>query len=396
MRKTLFSLCLTLLATVLMAQEETTPWQYFHEHGNYISTGMANLIIAPDAVSSALGDAGVASEPDANSSHWNNAKYAFAQSPYGITTTYTPWLRNLGVNDMKLLYLSGYGKINNRSALAASLIFFSLGETQHTSADGTVLGQFNPNEFAADITYAMKLSDNLSLGATGRFIRSDLTQGMSIGATTTKPATALSADIGLYYQTAIDQNQTFAAGLHISNLGSKLRYSDDDTESEFLPANLRLGARYTLLPDKYNKISFLFDINKLLVPTPPLFDEDGNPLGNSPYTSLSDYRMTGSIQGAINSFFDAPLGIREELAECTLSAGAEYWYQETFAGRIGYFFEPNTKGGRQYLTLGIGLKYNIFDIDFSYLLPTKALSQSPLANTIRISLTANLGKKNKF
>ena len=393
MRKLINSLCLLLLATSIMAQEDLTPWQYVKEYGNYISTGMPILSISPDAVSSALGDAGVASEPDANSTHWNNAKYAFAEHKSGISTTYTPWLTNLGVSDMTLLYLSGFMKINDRSAIAASLIYFSLGDIENTNEMGDVLGQFHPNEFSFDLTYAMKLADHLSLGATGRFSRSDLTQGQNIGGTSTKAANALSADVGLYYQTNIDQKNEIAAGLHISNLGSKLRYSDDDTESEFLPANLRLGARYTLRPDEYNKISFLLDANKLLVPTRPIVGEDGEIAFGDVYADMNDYYQTGSIQGAINSFFDAPAGLREELAEFTLSAGAEYWYRETFAGRLGYFFEPDCKGGRQYLTLGLGLRYNILQLDFSYLLPTVAVNKNPLSNTIRISLTVNFGKK---
>lgn len=395
MRKAITSLCIMLFATAAMAQEELTPWQILLERGgNYISTGMPILQIAPDAISSALGDAGAASEPDANSTHWNNAKFAFVENKYGISTTYTPWLRNLGVSDMNLLYLAGYNRINDRSTVAASLIYFSLGQIDWTNVTGDVLGEFHPNEFAFDVTYAMKLADNLSLGATGRFSRSDLTQGRNVEGATTKAATALSADIGLYYQTAFDQQNEFAAGLHISNLGSKLRYSDDDNESEFLPANLRLGVRYTYEPDQYNKINLLFDVNKLLVPTPPLRDEDGNLISDY-YTSMSDYTQTGAIQGAINSFFDAPCGMREELAEITLSAGAEYWYQETFAGRLGYFYEPSVKGGRQYLTLGLGMRYNMFNIDFSYLLPTTAVNNNPLSNTMRISITANLGAKTK-
>lgn len=394
MRKLFTSLCIMLVAINMMGQDPFNPWQYVQENGNYISTGMPILQIAPDAISSAMGDAGVASNPDANSTHWNNAKFAFADNKYGISTTYTPWLRNLGVSDMNLLYLAGYGKINERSALAASLIYFSLGEIQHTGETGEDLGTFFPNEFAFDLTYAMKLADNLSLGATGRFSRSDLTQGQTVGASTTKAANALSADIGIYYQTQIDQRNEVAAGLHISNLGSKLRYSDDDTESEFLPANLRFGARYTMKPDEYNKINFLLDFNKLLVPTPPIKDEDGSWVSGA-YTDINDYRMTGSIQGAINSFFDAPGGLREEMSEFTISAGAEYWYQETFAGRLGYFYEPGVKGGRQYLTMGLGLKYNIFDIDFAYLLPTAAMANNPLSNTIRISLTVNLGNNKR-
>lgn len=396
MRKLFTTLCMALLSTSLWAQSNNQS-NYAGQSKNYISTGMPILLVAPDAISSAMGDAGVASNPDANSTHWNNAKFAFVEDKMGFTTTYTPWLRKLGVSDMNLLYLGGYRQINGRSTIAASLTYFSLGELNHTDESGEDRGTFFPNEFAFDVTYAMKLGDNLSLGATGRFIRDDLTQGLDVQGQTTKAANALAADIGLYYQTTVDQHQSVAAGAHISNLGSKLRYSDDDTESEFLPANFRIGGRYTFEPDQYNKINVLVDLNKLLVPTPPVQveNEDGTISYRGKYENMADYNMTGSIQGAINSFFDAPGGIAEEISEFNLAIGAEYWYQETFAGRIGYFFEPDSKGGRQYLTLGMGVRYNFLNFDFSYLLPTTLLANNPLANTIRISISANFGVKKR-
>ena len=359
---------------------------------NYIPTGMPILQIAPDAVSGALGDVGAATEPDAYSNHWNNAKLAFAANEISISTTYTPWLRKLD-NDMNFLYLGGYKRINNRSAVGASLTFFSLGRIDHTGIDGEDLGTFNPNEFAFDVTYAMKLSDNLSLGATGRFVHSDLTQGLNVEDQTTKAANGLAADVGLYYQQPIDKNQSFAIGLNISNLGSKLSYSDDDTDNEFLPANIRLGGRYTYEVDDYNKLNLMLDLNKLLVPTPPIMGQDSTYSGY--YTNLADYHQTSSVLGAIQSFYDAPGGLVEELHEITVGAGAEYWYANTFAARIGYFYEHKTKGARQYLTLGIGVRYNIMVFDLSYLIPTANFSNNPLANTLRVSLTLNFNNKKK-
>ncbi len=352
---------------------------------------MPILLIAPDAVASAMGDAGVASTPDAYSAHWNNAKYAFINNKGGISTTYTPWLRNLGLSDMNLLYLAGYYGINNRSTLAASLTYFSLGDIQHTDEEGTDQGTFMPNEFAFDVTYAMKLSDNLSLGASGRYIRDDLTNGQDVERQTTKAANSLAADVGLYYQKDIDQKQTMAAGVNISNLGSKLSYSDDDTQNEFLPANLRFGGRYTYNADDFNKISVLLDFNKLLVPTPPQLNEETGEYEGK-YENMADYRSTGSIQGVFNSFMDAPGGFKEEFSEIALSVGAEYWYANTFAARAGYFYEHENKGGRKYITLGIGMKYNIFVFDLAYLIPTSDFSNNPLANTIRISLALNFAK----
>lgn len=357
---------------------------YTGQQNNYISTGMPILLIAPDAVSSALGDAGVASTPDIYSAHWNNAKFAFINGDIGISTTYTPWLRNLHVGDMNLLYLGGYYRINERSTAAASLTYFSLGDIDHTDNEGNIIGTLHPNEFAFDATYALKLTDNLSLGASGRFILSDLTNNATVedgsGHTATNAAKSLAADVGLYYTKDIDADQSFALGMFISNLGAKLSYSDDDNNKEFLPANIRIGGRYTNVLDEYNKISILLDANKLLVPTPQ-FNNDTNQI---------NYNNIGVIAGALQSFYDAPGGMGEELHEIQLSTGVEYWYAETFAVRAGYFYEHETKGGRQYVTLGAGLRYSIFSFDMSYIVPTTKISTHPLAHTVRIQLSVDL------
>ena len=356
---------------------------------NYISTGMPILLIAPDAVSAALGDAGVASTPDAYSAHWNNAKFAFIENQAGISTTYTPWLRKLQVGDMNLFYLGGYYRINNRSTAAASLTYSTLGDIDMTDIDGQKINTLHPNEFAIDATYALKLTDDLSLGATGRYMRSDLTNGQTIndgsGNTATQAANSLAADIGLYFQKGIDNNQEYALGLFISILGAKLSYSNDDNDKEFLPANLRFGGRYTNRIDNYNKISVLLDFNKLLVPTPP-YTKDGVTYPSRYANNYAEYNNIGVIQGAIQSFYDAPGGFSEEMHEVQISTGAEYWYAETFAIRAGYFYEHETKGGRQYATVGFGIRYNYFSGDFAYLIPTTTVSTNSLANTIRISI----------
>ena len=356
---------------------------------NYISTGMPILLIAPDAVSAAMGDAGVASTPDAYSAHWNNAKFAFIEGQAGISTTYTPWLRKLKVGDMNLFYLGGYYRINDRSTAAASLTYFTLGDIDMTNIDGDKINTLHPNEFAIDATYALKLSDNLSLGATGRYMRSDLTNGQTIsdgsGNTATQAANSIAADIGLYLQKGIDKSQEYALGLFISNLGAKLSYSNDDNDKEFLPANLRLGGRYTNRIDEYNKISVLLDFNKLLVPTPP-YTKDGVTYPSRYANNYTEYNNIGVIQGAIQSFYDAPGGFAEEMHEIQISLGAEYWYASTFAFRAGYFYEHETKGGRQYATVGFGIRYNYFSGDFAYLIPTTKVSTNSLANTIRISI----------
>ena len=376
---------LTIL-TILVALSGAAFAQYSEtgQSSNYISTGMPILLIAPDAVSGALGDAGVASTPDAYSAHWNNAKFAFIDGTMGISTTYTPWLRNLKVGDMNLLYLGGYYRINKRSTVAAGLTYFTLGDMDHTDVDGNKLMTIHPNEFAMDVTYALKLNDHLALGASGRFIRSDLTNGATVedgsGHTETHSANSLAADIGLYYQDTIDKEQSIGLGAFISNLGAKLSYSDDDNDKEFLPANLRIGGRYTNRLDDYNKINILLDFNKLLVPTPAWQND----------TTQVNYNNIGVIQGALQSFGDAPGGLSEELQEVQISAGAEYWYAETFAARLGYFYEHESKGGRKYITVGAGVRYNIFSFDISYLIPTTKISTNPLANTVRIQLTVDL------
>lgn len=353
---------------------------------NYISTGMPILLIAPDAVSSGMGDAGVASTPDAYSAHWNNAKFAFTESLTGVSTTFTPWLHNLGAGDMNLLYLGGYHRLGSRGTVAASLTYFSLGDIDMTDIEGNKVTDLHPNEFAVDATYALKITDHLSLGATGRFMRSDLTNGQTIndGSTnsTTRAANSLAADVGLYYQNDIDKEQSFALGAFISNLGAKLSYSDDNNNREFLPANLRVGGRYTNKIDEYNTLSVLLDLNKLLVPTPHFRTYSYDSI-----QSLADYNRISPVAGALQSFADAPGGLSEELQEIQISAGAEYWYAETFAVRAGYFFEHQNKGGRQYATVGLGLHYNIFSFDFSYLIPTARLSTNPLSNTIRVQLS---------
>jgi len=355
---------------------------------NYISTGMPVLLIAPDAVSAAMGDVGVASKPDAYSAHWNNAKFAFVDNDMSFSTTYTPWLRKLGIADMNLLYIGGYKRINNRSTVALSMTYFSLGDIESMNEEGVETGNMHPNEFAVDVTYAMKVADNLSLGASGRLNHSDLTNGQDVGTQTTKAANSLSADIGLYYQKTLSSTQEVALGAFISNLGAKLSYSDDDTENEFLPANLRVGGRYSHQIDEYNSVSLLLDLNKLLVPTPPKQKTDETKAEYS--ARYAEYKKMGVIQGAIQSLYDAPGGFSEKLQEIQLSVGGEYWYNNMFAARLGYFYEHENKGGRQYATVGFGIRYNFAGFDFSYLIPTTKIDNSPLAHTIRISLTINL------
>ncbi len=349
-----------------------------------ISTGVPLLLIAPDSRAGALGDLGAASTPDANSIHWNAAKLSFMEKNAGLTFTYSPWLKEI-VSDIKLMYLSGYYRINELSTIGASLTYFSLGSIDFFSEEGVATGTYKPNEFAFDLAYSMKLSDNFSLSLTGRYIRSDLTQGQNVGSTATHAANAGAADIGVYYQNVIEGNlpSEYALGAQISNLGSKISYSDN-MESAFLPANLRLGGRYTMNFDKFNSLSVMADFNKLLVPTPAVYSDDGTQILAGMPSNV------GVLQGAIQSFYDAPGGFKEELQEISLSVGVEYWYNKILAVRAGYFYEAENKGARQYLTLGAGLRYNVMGLDISYLVSTSALNNNPLKNTLRVSLSFDL------
>lgn len=389
MKKTLIAILLATFASTGFAQlnnpNANVDWLTGKvENGNrIISTGVPLLLIAPDSRAGAMGDVGAASRPDANSIHWNAAKLSFMEKQAGLTFTYSPWLREI-VSDIKLMYLSGYYRLDERNTLGASLTYFSLGSIDFFSEDGQATGTYKPNEFAFDVAYSMKLSENLSMSLTGRYIRSDLTQGQNVGTTSTHAANAGAADLGLYYQNKIDLEMPsqYAFGIQISNLGSKISYSDN-MESSFLPANLRIGGRYSMDFDQFNNLSVMADFNKLLVPTPPVYDNEGNIFaGKDP--------NVGVLQGAIQSFYDAPNGLKEELQEISMSLGLEYWYNKILAVRAGYFYEAKNKGARKYLTLGAGLRYNVMGLDISYLISTSSLNNNPLKNTLRVSLSFDL------
>lgn len=348
-----------------------------------ISTAVPFLNITPDARGGALGDLGVATSPDIFSIYWNSAKYAFLDKKYAIGLSYTPWLRKI-VNGINLSQLVGFYRLNDRQVFAASLRYFTVGSITLTNELGEELAQVRPNDFAFDATYAMKLGEHFSGSIALRFIYSNLTQGFSQGGIDFKPGIAFAGDLGFYY-TQQFQNLDVSAGLFLSNLGSKISYSSALTPS-FIPANMRFGGVVGYNLDDYNKISFGLDINKLLVPTPPIRDENGNIIAGKDIANMS------VISGMIHSLYDAPLGFKEKIREFTLSTGLEYSFNNMFFGRFGYFYESPYKGNRQYMTAGVGLKYSAFDFDFSYLIPINKIS--PLAGTVRISLAITLGGKN--
>jgi len=363
------------------------------EESNPITTTVPFLLIAPDARSGALGDAGVSSSPDVFSQHWNPAKYPFSTNNMGFSVSYNPWLKKL-VNDISLMYITGYGKFNENQVISGSILYFTLGQITFTNEYGNTIGDFKPNEFAIDLAYSRLLSEEFSAGVTGRFINSNLTQGQNVGTTATKPGRSVAADVAVYYQKKIKINKqkdaTIAAGLNISNIGAKMSYTESKTKRDFIPTNLRFGPSITFDIDQYNSVSFMIDINKLLVPTPPIYDTSNTIIDKGKSTDV------GVVTGIFQSFSDAPYGFKEELHELMYSFGTEYWYNKQFALRGGYFYEHKFKGNRKYFTLGAGLKYNVFGLNFAYLIPVE--QRNPLENTLRFSLLldfGNLKKQNK-
>ena len=354
---------------------------------NTITTAVPFLLISPDSRSGAMGDVGVATSPDATSMHWNPAKMSHTEDNIGISVSIVPWLREL-VPDINLQYIGGYYKLNNNEAIGYELRYFSLGDITFTDNTGNVIGQYKPNEFAIGSGYSRKLSRNFSIAISGRYIYSNLTGGQSAGGTETVAGKSIAADVAAFYTKDIriaKQDSDLSIGMNISNIGNKISYTETVVR-DFIPINLRLGTDLTTNFDQYNKMSFALDFNKLLVPTPPLYNEDGDIIaGKDPEVSV--------VSGIFQSFGDAPDGFREEMREINISAGVEYWYDNQFALRAGYFHEHDTKGGRQYLTFGSGVKYNVFALDFSYLVSTSNIGgTNPLANTMRFTLIFDLGK----
>jgi len=354
---------------------------------NTITTAVPFLLISPDSKAGAMGDVGVATTPDANSIHWNPAKLAFVDDDMGFSMSYVPWLRAL-VPDINLSYLAGYRKLNDNEVIGLELRYFSLGDITFTDILGTTIGQYKPSEFALGTSYSRKLSDNFSLAISGRYIYSNLTGGQSAGGIPTVAGQSIAADIAGYYTKPIrlaGRNVDLAIGGNISNIGSKISYTETAVQ-DFIPINLRLGTAIGTEFDDYNKMSFAFDINKLLVPTPPVYNNEGEiTIGQDPNVSV--------VSGIFQSFGDAPGGFGEEMREINYSIGTEYWYANQFAIRAGYFFEHDTKGGRKFFTFGSGVKYNVFALDFSYLInASRSINgNNPLANTMRFTLVFDFG-----
>mgnify|MGYP006139771949 FL=1 len=356
-----------------------------------ITTAVPFLNFAPDSRHSAMGDVGVATSPDANSAHWNAGKLAFIKEDLGFSLSYSPWLGKL-VNDMSLNYLSGFKKIDENSAWGFDVRYFNMGDIELTDGRGNPIGEFNPRDIAIGGTYSRKLSQNLGLGISARFIHSNLSGSISsVGGAEARPGTGVGADIGLYYQkpTLIGSKEgTWSWGITMTNLGPKITYNSAE-DLDYIPTNLRIGTAYKINFNELNSLTFILDANKLMVPTPPIYrtnqdgtlatDENGNLIiasGQDPNRAL--------ISGMFGSFSDAPGGFQEEMSEFTVSFGMEYLYTQKFALRTGYFYEDKTKGGRRYFTMGLGFNMKRLGLDFSYLVPQ--VQNHPLAETLRFSL----------
>lgn len=344
--------------------------------------------IAPDARAGGMGDIGAATDPDAVSQYWNPAKYPFAISRAGIALNYTPWLRQL-VSDIDLAYLAGYYRIGDYSAVSASLRYFSLGEVFYDNSEMTL----NPYEMSLDVAYSIMLSEKFSIAAGVRWIYSDLTYNYS---DTSSPGSAFAVDLAAYYQNYVNIGERecqLGLGLDISNIGSKINFGGDEN-SEFLPANLRLGASLMVPIDEYNRFSVAVDANKPLVPTMPV-KEDGETDEDFVTRKQKDYYDVSPISGIFKSFGDAPGGFKEELQEIRWSVGAEYVYNDKFALRAGYHHESENKGNRKYFTVGAGFKMNVFSLDAGYVIATA--KSNPLDQTLRFTLSFDMdGMKDLF
>jgi Type IX secretion system protein PorV len=373
---------LCMLTTAVAVKAQT----YTGKPINVVTTAVPFLRISPEARAGGMGETGIATIADANSSFWNLAKTPFNTSNAGITLNYTPWLKRLGLNDVYLATASGYYKLDELQAFSLGLRYFSLGKIQFTDGLGNDFGSSNPREVAIDLGYSRKLSEKIGLGVAVRYINSNLAGGQTINGTTYKAGSTVAGDLSFYYNGANTGGEGWSFGATLTNLGGKVGYTSDAKQKDYIPANLGLGTAYTKVFDETNKITFALDLNKLMVPTPP-FD----PNQATTQAQIDAYRNQGITSSWIKSFGDAPGGFSEELREFQASAGIEYMYNDQFAFRTGYFYEDKTKGNRKYFTLGAGLKYNVFGINVSYIIPSgSGTNQNPLSNTLRFGLVFDI------
>ena len=370
---------------VLLAVLPLQTWaqDYKVQEYNPVEHAVISQTIAPDARAAGMGDVGAATDPDVNSQYWNPAKYPFCISRAGIALNYTPWLRQL-VNDIDLAYVAGYYRIGDYSAVSGSLRYFSLGEVM-TSEDANAM-TVNPYEMSIDVAYSLMLSETFSIAAGIRWISSDLRYDYS---EESSPASAFAADLAMYYNNYFNigsRECQLGLGMNISNVGSKITYYGDE-QSQFLPANMRIGASLMVPVDEYNRFSIAADANKLLVPTVPA-QLEGESSADYRQRVIDEYSDVGSISGIFKSFSDAPGGFKEELEEIQWSVGAEYVYHDQFSLRAGYHHESQSKGNRKYFTVGGGFRMNVFSLDVGYVISTA--QSNPLDQTLRFSLSFDM------
>ena len=379
-----------LLIAMLMATAANGWAQDGKSQFNPIDHAVISQTIAPDARAAGMGDVGAATDPDVNSQYWNPAKYPFCISRAGIALNYTPWLRQL-VNDIDLAYLSGYYRIGDYSAISGSLRYFSLGEVYTGSGDDAMT--VKPYEMSLDVAYSLMLSERFSIAAAIRWLYSDLRYDYSEDAS---PASAVAADLACYYNNYINIGQRecqLGLGLNISNIGSKITYFGDE-RSNFLPANIRLGASLMVPVDEYNRFTIAADANKLLVPTVPKQNE-GESKEEYEQRVIDEYNNVSAISGIFKSFHDAPGGLKEELQEIQWSVGAEYVYHDQFTLHAGYHHQSENKGNLKYFTVGGGFRMNVFSLDVGYVIATA--KSNPLDQTLRFTLAFDMdGIKDLF
>lgn len=344
---------------------------------NVVTTAVPFLRITPDAVANGMGGVGIATGPDVNAIYWNQAKLPFTKSKGAITANYSPWLKEWS-SDMYLASLAGYYKISDEEAIYGAIQYFNPGNLQFTDNNGNHLQSYKPNEFGVNVGYSRKLSERIGLSLGIKYIRSDLARGVQNGQSF-KPGNAVAGDLGLYYDLRDKEENGWSFGATLSNLGTKISYSKNGNDNNFIPANLGLGISYSRVINDQNKILFGLDVNKLLVPTPPN-------AGDS--QALVSYQNKTVVGSWFSSFGDAPGGFKEELKEFQVSIGAEYWYNDQFAIRAGYFYEDKTKGDRKYFTAGASVRYNHVTLNFSYLVPSgNGINKNPLANSLQFGLS---------
>jgi len=384
------------ISTQSMAQNSVAMYRQ-DPNKRVITTAVPFLTFAPDSRHSAMGDAGVATSPDANSAHYNAGKLAFIEDNFGISLSYSPWLGSI-MPDMSLVYLTGYKKINEVSTFGVDLRYFDMGSVRLTDGNGNVLGHFNPRDMALGVTYSRKLSSNLSLGISTRYIHSNLTGYVNDSrGNDGRPGISVGSDVGIYYTRPIssrEEGAVLSLGANISNIGPKITYNSAE-DLDYLPTMFRIGAALSYPLADLHLITFTVDLNKLMVPTPPIYEEDADGTlvrGADGWPVIASGRdpRRPMFSGMLGSFGDAPGGFAEEMQEVMVSTGIEYIYDNKFALRSGYFYENVNKGGRRYFTTGLGFGYRGIGFDFSYLIPV--VQNHPLAETLRFSLSYNVGR----